>query len=568
MRKTLYLKFILAYFIFGIFGFIAVATVGSSLTTENVRRRVARNLYQEATEIAGTYASDLYNSDVTLESVQRQLETLASYLHAEIWIINPSGRMIVNSSDEPAPDEEIYVENFDPTVTNGTYYTQGTFFDSFSGEMLSVFAPITRGYTIRGYVTIHYPVEAILEESDSILNIIYIMLLLIFLLSLIILIFFTELVYRPLRKIIRATEQFAAGNYHYELNIESDDELGYLSASLKYMTSQIENAEEDQKKFIANVSHDFRSPLTSIRGFLEAMLDGTIPPERHEHYIGIVLNETDRLTKLTNGLLTLNNLGTRGMLLTRSDFDINETIRNVAASFEHACREKEISFRLVLSGRILYVNADKERIQQVLYNLIDNAIKFSGSRSEIRIETTEKGNKVIVSVKDSGIGIPRDDQKMIWERFYKTDLSRGKDKKGTGLGLSIVREIIRAHEENINLVSTEGIGSEFIFTLKRSELNDDLSTTIWIWKNSLPLSGAALPVCPLQPVQMSLCFQIPEPVLPQGLIQNNGRGIGQVQGTYAKSHGDTDTERFIFDQDFLRDPGAFPAEHDKVIRPE
>ena len=486
MRKTLYLKFILAYFIFGIFGFIAVATVGSSLTTENVRRRVARNLYQEATEIAGTYASDLYNSDVTLESVQRQMETLASYLHAEIWIINPSGRMIVNSSDEPAPDEEIYVENFDPTVTNGTYYTQGTFFDSFSDQVLSVFAPITRGYTIRGYVIIHYPVEAILEESDSILNIIYIMLLLIFLLSLIILIFFTELVYRPLRKIIRATEQFAAGNYHYELNIESDDELGYLSASLQYMTSQIENAEEDQRKFIANVSHDFRSPLTSIRGFLEAMLDGTIPPERHEHYIGIVLNETDRLTKLTNGLLTLNNLGTRGMLLTlnnlgtrgmlltRSDFDINETIRNVAASFEHACREKEISFRLVLSGRILYVNADKERIQQVLYNLIDNAIKFSGSRSEIRIETTEKGNKVMVSVKDSGIGIPRDDQKMIWERFYKTDLSRGKDKKGTGLGLSIVREIIRAHEENINLVSTEGIGSEFIFTLKRSELNDDL----------------------------------------------------------------------------------------------
>ena len=146
----------------------------------------------------------------------------------------------------------------------------------------------------------------------------------------------------------------------------------------------------------------------------------------------------------------------------------------MAASFEHACREKEISFRLVLSGRILYVNADKERIQQVLYNLIDNAIKFSGSRSEIRIETTEKGNKVMVSVKDSGIGIPRDDQKMIWERFYKSDLSRGKDKKGTGLGLSIVREIIRAHEENINLVSTEGIGSEFIFTLKRSELNDDL----------------------------------------------------------------------------------------------
>ena len=137
MRKTLYLKFILAYIIFGIFGFVAVATVGSSLTTENVRRRVARNLYQEATEIAGTYASDLYNSDVTLESVQRQMETLASYLHAEIWIINPSGRMVINSSDEPSPDEEIYVENFDPTVTNGTLIL--------SQKICSAFLPLSPG---------------------------------------------------------------------------------------------------------------------------------------------------------------------------------------------------------------------------------------------------------------------------------------------------------------------------------------------------------------------------------------------------------------------------------------
>jgi signal transduction histidine kinase len=115
-----------------------------------------------------------------------------------------------------------------------------------------------------------------------------------------------------------------------------------------------------------------------------------------------------------------------------------------------------------------------DKIQQVLYNLVDNAIKFSGSGSVIEIETTEKGGKVFVSVKDNGIGIPKEDQNQIWERFYKTDLSRGKDKKGTGLGLSIVREIIRAHGENISLVSTQGVGSKFTFTLKRSELNDEL----------------------------------------------------------------------------------------------
>ena len=262
---------------------------------------------------------------------------------------------------------------------------------------------------------------------------------------------------------------------HYPISIEREDELGYLSASLGYMAETIARAEDDQKKFIANVSHDFRSPLTSMRGFLEAMLDGTIPPDRYEHYLKVVLGETERLTKLTNGLLTLNNLNTGGILLQRTDFDINAVIRSVGASFEQTCRDRRIRIQLVLTGRILYVNADLEKIQQVLYNLVDNAIKFSRPDSEITIDTTEKGDTVFVSVRDNGIGIPKEDQSLIWDRFYKTDLSRGKDKKGTGLGLSIVREIIRAHNENINLVSTEGVGSTFTFTLRRSDINDSLS---------------------------------------------------------------------------------------------
>ena len=132
-----------------------------------------------------------------------------------------------------------------------------------------------------------------------------------------------------------------------------------------------------------------------------------------------------------------------------------------------------LSSRSACAGRSAS-DADVDKIQQVLYNLVDNAIKFSGNQSEIEIETTEKGGKVFVSVKDNGIGIPKEDQNQIWERFYKSDLSRGKDKKGTGLGLSIVREIIRAHGENISLVSTQGVGSKFTFTLKRSDLNDEL----------------------------------------------------------------------------------------------
>ena len=475
MKKTLYLRIILAYILFGLFGFFSVATIISRLTTEYCVRDKARLLYGEASRISDTYALQLYKSKVSLEEVQAQMEALSSYMDTEIWILNPSGRMVVNSKQAPDPEQETFVEDFDSTITAGNYYTTGTFFDSFENDVLSVIAPITSDFKIRGYVVIHLPMESIRADANGMLNISYMLLVILIVLSLIILLFFTEYVYRPLRHIIAAAEQYALGNMHYPISIEREDELGYLSASLGYMAETIARAEDDQKKFIANVSHDFRSPLTSMRGFLEAMLDGTIPPDRYEHYLKVVLGETERLTKLTNGLLTLNNLNTGGILLQRTDFDINAVIRSVGASFEQTCRDRRIRIQLVLTGRILYVNADLEKIQQILYNLVDNAIKFSRPDSEITIDTTEKGDTVFVSVRDNGIGIPKEDQSLIWDRFYKTDLSRGKDKKGTGLGLSIVREIIRAHNENINLVSTEGVGSTFTFTLRRSDINDSLS---------------------------------------------------------------------------------------------
>ena len=473
MRRTLYLKFVLAYFIFGMFGFLIVTTFVPTMTKEHLIREKSENLYSEATLIANTYAGGLYNSQTSLETVKTQLDSLAVYLNSSIRIINPSGRLVLSTNEPLNVEEAVVIQDFDPTVTKGSYYIIGDFFGTFDRDVLSVFAPITSNYKVKGYVVIHCDIAEIDKSANSVLNISYITLIILFLLSIIILIFFTEVVYVPLRKITYATEQYASGNMHYEFQVESDDEMGYLAACLNYMANEIARKEDDQKKFIANVSHDFRSPLTSVKGYLEAMIDGTIPPEMHEKYLNIVLNETDRLTKLTNSLLVLNNLNTKGMLLDYSDFDINHVIRNTAALFEGTCRKKTIAIEVVLTGDNMLVHADLGKIQQVLYNLIDNAIKFSHHNSVIRIETSEKKNKLFVSVKDSGIGIPKDDQKLIWDRFYKSDLSRGKDKKGTGLGLSIVKEIISAHKEHINVISTEGVGTEFIFSLPLSKENDE-----------------------------------------------------------------------------------------------
>jgi len=473
MKKTLYLKFLLAYLIFGFFALIIVTTFVPRMTEDHLIREKAENLYSEATLIANTYASGLYTNETNLETVKKQLDSLAVYLNSMIRIINPSGRLVLETNSDLNVEEVVMIENFDPTVTSGSYYMINDFFGNFNQDVLSVFAPITTNYKVKGYVVIHCNMTDIAESCNSLLNITYITLAIFFLLSLIILIFFTEIVYIPLRKITYATEQYASGNMHYEFQVESEDEIGYLAACLNYMASEIARSEDDQKKFIANVSHDFRSPLTSIRGYLEAMIDGTIPPQMQEKYLNIVLNETNRLTKLTSSLLVLNNLNTKGMLLDKMDFDINQVIRNTAASFEGTCLKKTIAIEMVLTGDEMYVNADMGKIQQVLYNLIDNAIKFSHDNSVIRVETSQKKNKLFVSVKDTGIGIPKDDLKLIWDRFYKSDLSRGKDKKGTGLGLSIVKEIINAHNENINLISTEGVGSEFIFSLSPAKQNDE-----------------------------------------------------------------------------------------------
>ena len=377
-------------------------------------------------------------------------------------------QILLNTASATSPSENAEPEvipDFDVTDFGNKYYRTGNFYGHFDSETLSVFSPITVNYKVRGYVIIHKPVSSIVNLSNQLTNLSYQTFALLFLAAFVVLALFTWIVYIPIRKIAQGANEYASGNFEAKIDVHSNDEIGYLAASLNYMANELNTLEEDQRKFVSNVSHDFRSPLTSIKGYVEAMLDGTIPVEMQDKYLNIILFETERLNKLTKSLLELNKFGSHGVMLDITSFDINHTIRMTVQTFEGTCMEKHISFNLILSGETLFVSADFSKIQQVLYNLIDNALKFSHANSAITIETTEKNEKVFVSVKDTGIGIPKDSIKKIWDRFYKTDLSRGKDKKGTGLGLSIVKEIIQAHGENINCISTEGVGTEFIFTL-------------------------------------------------------------------------------------------------------
>lgn len=307
------------------------------------------------------------------------------------------------------------------------------------------------------------------SQFAAIQNVCHLLTLIIILLSLFPLLFFWIRIYLPLNGIIQAAALYTDGTPCAPIHYDHADELGVLAASLNYLAQSANNCEEYQRKFISNISHDFRSPLTSIKGYVEAMLDGTIPPEMQERYLKIVLSETRRLNKLTEGLLLLNSFDDNGVYLELSDFDITDTIRSTVAALEGISEKKKVSIQILTPESPLAVNADMGKIQQVLYNLLDNAVKFSNPNSDIRVTVSEQRKKVFVSVKDTGMGISSENLPRIWERFYKTDPSRGRDKKGTGLGLSIVKEIIRAHDQNINVISTEGVGTEFVFTLNKAD---------------------------------------------------------------------------------------------------
>lgn len=469
MKKKLYRKLLIGYILFGILGFIVVSTFSSHFLLAHMQDKEADRLYKETNLIASSYANNYFNDDLTLSDLHDLLSALDTYLASEIWIMDTDGTILINSREPINVESATKIDSFNILDFGNKYYMTGSFYDSFEEQQLTVFSPITIGYKVRGYVMIHEPISTIAKEQAQLLNITYLTALVIFGCAAFLLLLLLREVYFPLRKLIQGADAFAEGNFNHKIELNANNELDYLAASMNYMANELNTLEDDQRKFISNVSHDFRSPLTSIKGYVEAMMDGTIPPEMQDKYLKIIVFETDRLSTLTQRLLELNKYGAHGTMLDISKFDINQLIKMTCLTFEGICKQKHISFHLILTGESLYVSADMSKIQQVVYNLIDNAIKFSHNDSDITLETTEKNEKVFVSVKDTGIGIPKDSQSKIFERFYKTDLSRGKDKKGSGLGLSIVKEIIQAHNENINVISTEGVGTEFIFTLPLAE---------------------------------------------------------------------------------------------------
>ena len=473
MKNSILTKFFIGYFSFAVLGFLLITYWSTNLIYNHLLQEDAKELNNYSAIVAENIA---HVTETSLDDIDNPDDFFSDFnevLDCNILILDNNKKLIFTTDKTQSLNtaaSNIIIEDFNPGDYPKGKYRINKLYKIYKTDTLSVVHNIEKNNKNYGYVVAHMPTSFIKKSSYDVTFIFFMTYLIILILSLIIFFNFMWFIYLPLKQIRLAAMEYAKGNFEYEgLKVNNDDEIGDVASSLKYMSKQLNNSREYQKNFISNISHDFRSPLTSIKGYLEAMMDGTIPPEDHNKYLSIVLSEANRLEKLTTGLRDLNSWNSTGPELIFEEFNMENVVASTVETFQGSCEKKHIELIIQFPPKHYNVYADKGKIEQVLYNLLDNAIKFSNISSKIIIKIYNRGDKVYCSVKDFGMGIPTGSLDKIWQRFYKTDLSRGRDKTGSGIGLAIVKEIIMAHNEHIDVISTEGVGTEFVFSIKRAK---------------------------------------------------------------------------------------------------
>ena len=269
---------------------------------------------------------------------------------------------------------------------------------------------------------------------------------------------------RPLKLISDAATSFAQGDFSARVPLQSSDEIGELTSAFNNMADSIAKSEELRRSFIGNVSHELRTPMTSISGFVDGILDGTIPKEREEHYLRIVSDEAHRLSRLVSRMLDITILQSTDITEHSSQFDFVELLNRALKNFEQRASDANITFKSDIPPHGIQLLANEDSIYQVLYNLIDNAIKFSPQETSIDISVCSKNDKLVFSIKNYGAEISKDELKSVFDRFHKSDKSRSLDKSGLGLGLYIAKMIIQQHKGKITANSADG-STTFSFVL-------------------------------------------------------------------------------------------------------
>lgn len=426
------------------------------------------NLYIEnARNIA-----DFSMRDNELSVFLRTLQLFSSNLDANIYICKSDGTIaymvnkfvVLNSGGKMSKSIMKELNNRHEIKEEGTL---GGFYDTI---YTSVGVPVLSSdhSEVVGAVIISSKGGGFLKTIRNIFKIFIFCLLLILILSFIAIYFMTARLIKPLRQMSAAAASFSKGDFSVRIPVNGSDEIGQLSASFNNMAQSLASLEEMRSSFVGNVSHELKTPMTSIAGFIDGILDGTIPAEKRDYYLKIVSDEVKRLSRLVRSFLDIARIEAGELKINPIEFDIVELARRVIIGFERQIDEKALEIRGLDMECEVKVFADFDLTYQIVYNLIDNAVKFSNAGGYIEINIAAKKKKVYVGIKNSGMGIPSADLPYVFDRFYKTDKSRSRDRKGVGLGLYIVKSVLNKQGQDIVVRSVEGDYCEFVFTLSEA----------------------------------------------------------------------------------------------------
>lgn len=470
MKKSLFSKMVTIYAIIIAASFIMIAGI-LSLWFENYFIDSRKEQLVNESQLIKDYVVKYVNrdSDMTIGKLNDVLKLFSRTSKAEIWISDNYGR-IYAISDENHKDVILNLvpgKDLEELRLNHIQEKSGLVEGWFQTPMHIYEIPIFDSYKFSGIVIMSTSMNEVNEPMNKVFTIIWVSAIFAIITSCIASYYFSQkIIIKPLAEINYVAGKISKGEVEKRVNIVSNDEIGELVKSFNSMADSLEQIERNRRNFISNVSHEIRSPITSIKGFIGGILDGVIPKEKQNYYLSMTYEEIQRLTRLVNDLLDLSAIEAGQLSIRKERFEINEIIRISVIKFETKINEKKLKVDVCFNQDKLYVIGDRDRIVQVITNLIDNAIKYVGEGGNINVTTKTKGEKVFISVFNDGPIISKEDLKHIWDRFYKADKSRT-SKISTGLGLPIVRSILTQHGEDIWVESKEKEGVTFTFTLKR-----------------------------------------------------------------------------------------------------
>lgn len=323
-----------------------------------------------------------------------------------------------------------------------------------------------------GAVIMSFPMPQLAESRNEITTYVLITTALAIVLAMVVIMFMTKIMTKPLEKLKVGAGEIAGGNFKIKIEKTTKDEIGELVDAFNTAAKSLDNLDTVRNDFIANVSHELRTPMTSIKGFVEAIMDGIIPEDRQHEYLKKVHREICRMNDLVNDLLDWARLSAGQGNFNMANFDVNKVVVTVVSNLEPLIMEKNINMVIDFEKDKHMVYGDAKSIERVFINIISNAVKFTPENGEITVKVSSESGKVRVDISDTGIGMSEKEMELIFERFYKADKSRSSEKKSTGLGLSIVKKILQSHNQNISVKSTPGQGSCFTFTLDEEKLNE------------------------------------------------------------------------------------------------